>query len=156
MFSFSISSKNSSIIKLNNNGDKGQPCLTPALILSSWSLCLLLLFSFQHLYASPLLFLSTDLESPFFLSPFQCCYEIECESNALAKSRNTILSSFRFFVCCLITCCSIFTFSKQPSSGTKPFCLSSYQIFHLSLLSHNLAYNHMNMFPTVIGHQFPT
>ena len=75
-FSFCISSDSSSTIKLSKNGNKGQPCFTLALILSFWLLCLLLLFLFKHPHKSPLLSLSPDLESPFFLSPFQCCYDI--------------------------------------------------------------------------------
>ena len=154
-FNFCIFSNSSSIIKLNKNGGSGQPCFTLAFILISLvtlppTVILVLAFSYISIIV-PL----TRSGVLFLLKPFSILLW-DTVSNAFAKSRNTMLRSFLLFLSCLIICCNIFTSSKPPSTGTKPFCLSSKEMFCLSLLSHNLAYNRMNMLPTVIGLQFLT
>ena len=75
-------------------------------------------------------------------------------SNSFARSIKTILYSFLFRRWFLMSCCKVLTFSKQPSTGTKPFCLISNLVFFLNRLSQILAYNRMNKLPMVIGCQF--
>ena len=139
---------------LNNNGERGQPCLTPELIfIFLVVLPLLLMIVTLSLYISNIPSI-TSSGIPFLVIPFviDLCDTV---SKVFAKSKKTMLYSFLHFLCCLMICCRIFTFWKQPSTGTKPFCLSSNFTLALNLLSQILAYSLINIFPIVVGRQFP-
>ena len=136
-FNFLSFSINSSMIKLNSNGDSGHPFITPALIL----ICLVTFPPTDILVVAPLyIFITASLTCsvmPFLRKPLSMLLW-ETVSKALAKSMNTRLYSFPLFRFCLIISWRILTFSKHPSTGTKPFCHSSNVMFALNLLSHNL------------------
>ena len=148
-FSFSI---NSSRMRLKRSRDRGQPCLTPALILIR-----LVVFPRTVIDVLLLEYISRMSEltcsgTPLHLNPFamDLCDTV---SEAIAKSVNTMLYSFFLRRWCLISCGRILTFSKQWSTGTNPSCLMSNLMLLRSRLFQIFAYSLINRFPIVIGRQ---
>ena len=149
LFNFSV---NSSSVRLKRSDERGHPCLTPELVL----ICLVVfpptvvdvkLFEYISIMVE-VTFWGTHLRFKLFI--MDLWYTV---SNALAKSTKTVLYSFLLRHWFLMSFCRVFTFSKQPSTGTNHFFLIFKLIFLRSHLSQIFAYNLIHRFPVVIGCQ---
>lgn len=123
-------------------------------LLPSWSLYSwppTLIFTVELLYMSMISFNTADA-IPFCWDHFVLTGVKP--SQRLLPDLGILYSRF-FFLCRLMMSRRIITFSKYPSTWTKPFCLLSNCTFAPILLSHTFAHSLINIFPIVIGRQFP-